>query len=62
MLRRRRASRKLRCHTPPGRPKGVSTLAIRPALRYDRALNGTHLYGDDRDGQFTLPADVILGF
>ncbi len=50
-------------YTPQGLPKSISTLAIRPELRYDDALNGTHPYGDGRDdGQFTLAADVILGF
>jgi Putative beta-barrel porin-2, OmpL-like. bbp2 len=50
-------------YTPQGLPKQISTLAIRPELRYDRALNGTHPYGDGRDnGQFTLAADIILGF
>lgn len=50
-------------YAPQGLPKSISTLVIRPELRYDRALNGTHPYGNDRDnGQFTLAADIILGF
>lgn len=50
-------------YAPQGLPKAVNTLLIRPELRYDRALNGTHPYGDGHDnGQFTLAADIILGF
>jgi len=50
-------------YTPQGLPKSISALAIRPELRYDRALNGTRPYGGGRDnGQFTLAADIILGF
>ncbi len=50
-------------YTPQGLPKAISTLLIRPEIRYDRALNGTRPYNGGRDnGQFTLAADVILGF
>ncbi len=50
-------------YTPRGLPKSISTLLIRPEIRYDRALNGTRPYNAGRDnGQFTLAADVILGF
>ena len=50
-------------YAPQGLPKSITTLEIRPELRYDRSLNGTHPYNDRRDaGQFTLGVDVILGF
>ena len=50
-------------YTPQGLPKSISAIEIRPELRYDRSPNGTHPYNDRRDaGQFTLGADVILGF
>lgn len=50
-------------YAPQGLPNGVSTFLIRPELRYDRALNGTHPYDDGHaGGQLTLAADVILGF
>ena len=47
---------------PPVR-KPIGSLVIRPELRYDRALNGTHPFNDssDRD-QFTAGFDIILGF
>ena len=49
--------------TPQNLPKGIATVETRSELRYDRSLNGTHPYNDGRDaGQFTLGADVILGF
>ena len=47
----------------PAMPKPISGLTIRPELRYDRALNGTHPFNDssDRD-QFTAAVDFILTF
>jgi hypothetical protein len=47
----------------PPMPKPISGLTIRPELRYDRALNGTHPFNDssDRD-QFTAAVDFILTF
>lgn len=47
----------------PPVPKPISGLTIRPELRYDRALNGTHPFNDssDRD-QFTAAVDFILTF
>ena len=44
-------------------PRPAVSLVIRPELRFDRALNGTHPFNDssDRD-QFTAGVDVIIGF
>jgi len=45
----------------PGVP--LSTLMIRPELRYDRALNGSRPFNSGRDnGAFTVAADLVLGF
>jgi hypothetical protein len=43
--------------------KPLASLVIRPEVRYDRALNGTHPFNDssDRD-QFTAGFDFIIGF
>lgn len=43
--------------------KPLTSLVIRPELRFDRALNGTHPFDDssDRD-QFTAGVDVIFSF
>ena len=47
----------------PPMPKPISSLTIRPELRYDRALNGTHPFNDSRDvDQFTAGIDFILTF
>lgn len=47
----------------PPVPPVISTLEIRPEIRYDRSLNGTHPFNAGRDaGAVTLAADVILGF
>lgn len=47
----------------PTLPAPVSTLMIRPELRYDRALNGSHPFNGGRDnGAFTAAADLVLGF
>jgi Putative beta-barrel porin-2, OmpL-like. bbp2 len=47
----------------PPVPKPMAGLVIRPEIRYDRALNGTHPFNDssDRD-QFTAALDFILTF
>lgn len=48
---------------PQGTPQALSNLLIRPELRYDRALNNSRPYGDGRDrGQFTIGADIVVGF
>jgi len=47
----------------PEMPKPLSSLTIRPELRYDRALNGNHPFNDSRDiDQFTLAVDFVLTF
>jgi hypothetical protein len=44
-------------------PKPAASLAIRPELRFDRALNGTHPFNDSSErNQFTAGIDVIIGF
>ena len=50
-------------YKPAGMPERLSTVMIRPELRYDRALNNSRPYNDGRDkGMFTLAADLIVGF
>ena len=40
---------------------GLQSAMIRPEIRYDRALNGTDAFNDDRsNGQFTFGLDFIL--
>jgi hypothetical protein len=47
----------------PTLPAPVSTLLLRPELRYDYALNGTKPYNGGKDsGAFTISADFVLGF
>ncbi len=47
----------------PPVPKPLASLQIRPELRFDRALNGTHPFNDSSDqDQFTAGIDVIVGF
>ena len=47
----------------PPVPKPLTGCLIRPEIRYDRSLNGTHPFNDstDRD-QFTAGVDVIFSF
>jgi hypothetical protein len=41
----------------------VSSLMVRPEVRYDRTLTTTRAYNDFTDrGQFTFAADVVIGF
>ncbi len=50
-------------YKPEGLPKPVAGLLIRPELRYDRALNNSHPYGDrNQSDVFTLGTDVVLTF
>ena len=50
-------------YKPAGMPKAVSTLLIRPEIRYDRTLNNSRPYDDGKDrGEITLAADIVLGF
>ncbi|MDP9003188.1 MAG: porin [Verrucomicrobiota bacterium] len=47
----------------PPVPKPLAGLTIRPELRFDRALNGTHPFNDSNDrDQFTAALDVIVTF
>ncbi len=50
-------------YKPAGMPSQLSTVLIRPEVRYDRALNNSNPFNDNKDrGAFTLAADVIVGF
>lgn len=50
-------------YKPSGMPAALSTLLVRPEVRYDRALNGTRAFNDGKDrGAFTLAADFVVGF
>jgi hypothetical protein len=47
----------------PPVPKPATSLVIRPELRFDRALNGSHPFDDSSDrNQFTAAIDVIINF
>jgi hypothetical protein len=47
----------------PPMPKPVTSLTIRPELRFDRALNGTRPFNDSSDDRmFTAAIDAILTF
>src|SRR6266478_7296307 len=47
----------------PTMSKPISSFNIRPELRYDRALNGTHPFNQSSDvDQFTVGVDCILTF
>lgn len=47
----------------PSVPAAISTLLVRPELRYDRALNGSRPFNGGRsNGALTLAADIVLGF
>ena len=44
-------------------PAPLAGLAVRPELRYDRALNSSHPFNDGRDyGAFTIASDVVVPF
>ena len=50
-------------YKPTNLPLGLNAVVIRPELRYDRALNGSRVFNNNRDrGKFTLSADVVVGF
>lgn len=47
----------------PEMPASVTTMLIRPEIRYDNALSGGKPYNDQKDrGAFFFGADVVLGF
>ena len=48
-------------HPTLGHP--VKLFELRPEIRFDRSLNGTHPFNDLRNtGQFTVGIDAVLGF
>ena len=50
-------------YKPSWAPQQLSTLLIRPEVRYDQTLNNSRVYNDSKDrGAVTLAADVIIGF
>ena len=50
-------------YKPSWAPQQLSTLLIRPEVRYDQTLNNSRVYNDGKDrGAVTLAADVIIGF
>ncbi len=50
-------------YKPAGLPKQVSTLLVRPEIRYDRSLSGYKPFTDNTGkGSVTLAADIIAGF
>ena len=47
----------------PPVPKAFDGFVIRPEIRYDQSLNGTHPFNDSKmDHQLTLAADFVLPF
>jgi len=50
-------------YKPSGMPAQLSTVMIRPELRYDRTLNNSRPFGDGNDrGVVTVAADLVVGF
>ena len=50
-------------YKPAGLPGALSTLLVRPEVRYDRTLNNSRVFNDGKDrGAFTLATDFIIGF
>jgi len=47
----------------PAVPDTITTMLIRPEIRYDNALSGGKPFNDQKDsGAFFFGADVVLGF
>ena len=47
----------------PPKPALITDLMIRPELRYDRSLNGTHPFNDSSDqDMFTAAVDFVVTF
>ena len=47
----------------PGLPGPLSTMMIRPEIRYDQSLNGTKPFNSGRDrGSLTLASDIVISF
>ena len=50
-------------YKPSWTPQQLSTLLVRPEIRYDQTLNNSRAFNDGKDrGAVTLAADVVLGF
>lgn len=50
-------------YKPSWTPSQLSTLLVRPEVRYDRTLNNSRVFNDGKDrGAVTLAADIVLGF
>ena len=50
-------------YKPSGMPSYLSTLMVRPEIRYDRTLNGARPFNDGRRRDMvTLATDVVVGF
>ena len=47
---------------PAGLPSAISTLEVRPEIRYDRSLSNSKPFGNGDKGQVLIAADVVLGF
>jgi Putative beta-barrel porin-2, OmpL-like. bbp2 len=45
----------------PGLPAPLSNVMFRPEIRYDRALNNSHVFNGE-NGQFTFGGDVVIAF
>ena len=50
-------------YKPSWTPSQLSTLLVRPEIRYDQTLNNSRAFNDNKDrGYVTLAADIVLGF
>ncbi len=50
-------------YKPSWAPAQLSTLMVRPEIRYDQTLNNSRAFNDGKDrGALTLAADVVIGF
>ncbi len=50
-------------YKPSWKPEQLSTLLVRPEVRYDQTLNNSRAFNDGKDrGAVTLAADIIIGF
>ncbi len=50
-------------YKPSWTPQQLSTLLVRPEIRYDQATNNSRVFNDGKDrGAVTLATDLIIGF
>ena len=50
-------------YKPSWTPSQLSTLLVRPEIRYDQTLNNSRVFNDGRDrGAVTLATDLVIGF